>query len=73
MTAYAHSWPLVAGLNELDAPYCSRSTTSSCGDAGTTVFLVQSEVVVERVCNRTLWMNEGRIVDDGSAKEVIRE
>ncbi len=39
--------------------------------AGTIVFVSHSRAEVERVCNRVVWLDQGVIVADGSAEEVL--
>lgn len=45
----------------------------SLKDQGTTIVIVSHALGVERLCDRAIWIDEGRIRDDGPARKVCKE
>src|SRR5262249_40773884 len=51
---------------------CLRRIEEICKSGATVLFVSHSIAMVERFCQRVLWVERGRLIDDGDAHEVCK-
>ena len=52
---------------------CIRRIEAICASGATVLFVSHSLAMVERFCKRAIWIHNGTVVRDGTAREVCKE
>lgn len=54
------------------ASKCYKRIHEICASGSTVIFVSHASYQVARLCNRAIWIDRGRIVDIGSARDVVK-